>query len=72
MQTGRFKVFKTCTPEFRQEMRAYHRDKNNLVVKINDDVISATRYAVMSLRHARVRPVRKPKVAAASGMGNWR
>lgn len=70
MQTGRFKVFKTCS-KFRQELRAYHRDKNNLVVKINDDVISATRYAVMSLRHARLRPIKKPKAVAAGGIRNW-
>lgn len=70
MQTGRFKVFKTCQ-RFLTEKRAYHRDKNNLVVKINDDVISATRYATMSLRHARIRPVKRAKVAVVSGMSNW-
>lgn len=69
MQTGRFKVFKTCT-RFRTEMRAYHRDKHNLVVKINDDVISATRYAAMSLRHARIRPIRRPQQMLAVGMRN--
>lgn len=70
MQTGRFKVFKTCQM-FLSEMRTYHRDKNNLVVKINDDVISATRYATMSLRHARLRPVRRPREMLTTGMSNW-
>lgn len=70
MQTGRFKVFRNCQ-KFITEKRSYHRDKNGLVVKINDDVISATRYAVMSLRHARIRPLRRAKSMVPTGMSNW-
>jgi phage terminase large subunit-like protein len=51
MQTGRLKVFSTC-PDFFNEMRGYHR-KDGKVVKVEDDVISATRYAVMMKRYAR-------------------
>jgi phage terminase large subunit-like protein len=51
MQTGRLKVFSTCT-EFFEEMRSYHR-KDGKVVKVLDDVISAIRYAMMMRRHAR-------------------
>jgi len=51
MQTGRLKVFSTCT-EFFEEMRAYHR-KDGKVVKVLDDVISAVRYAMMMRRYAR-------------------
>lgn len=43
MKTGRFKVFSTCA-EWWDEFRKYHREKGQ-VVKIDDDVISATRYA---------------------------
>jgi phage terminase large subunit-like protein len=51
MQTGRFKVFSNCT-EFFSEFRAYHR-KDGKVVKEMDDTISAIRYGIMMLRHAK-------------------
>jgi len=51
MQTGRWKVFDTCT-DWLEERRLYHR-KNGLIVKERDDVLSASRYALMMLRHAR-------------------
>lgn len=50
MQTGRFKVFSTCTDWF-EECRLYHR-KDGQVVKKKDDLMSATRYGGMSLRFA--------------------
>ena len=52
MQTGRWKVFSTCT-EWLEEFRLYHR-KDGKVVKERDDVISASRYALMSLRFAKI------------------
>jgi len=51
MSTGRFKVFSHMTEWF-EEFRMYHR-KDGKVVPLKDDLMSATRYAVMSLRHAR-------------------
>jgi hypothetical protein len=50
METGRWKVFKHLTEWF-DEFRLYHR-KNGLIVKLLDDRISASRYAMMMLRHA--------------------
>lgn len=50
MQTGRWKVFSTCRLWF-AERRLYHR-KDGKIVKIRDDVISASRYAYMMLRFA--------------------
>ena len=50
MQTGRFKVFKELN-DWWEEFRLYHR-KDGLVVKEGDDLMCATRYAVMSLRYA--------------------
>lgn len=50
METGRFKVFKTCQDWF-FEKNTYHR-KEGKVVDYNDDLISASRYAMMMLRHA--------------------
>jgi phage terminase large subunit-like protein len=50
MQTGRWKVFSTCK-EWLEEFRLYHR-KDGKVVKERDDVISASRYALMMKRFA--------------------
>jgi phage terminase large subunit-like protein len=50
MQSNRLKVF--ChLEEWFQEFRLYHR-RDGQVVKINDDLLCATRYALMSLRFA--------------------
>lgn len=54
MQTGRFKVFDTLNDWF-EEFRIYHR-KEGIVVKMKDDLMSATRYGVMMLRHSVVDP----------------
>ncbi len=51
MKTGRFKVARHLT-EFFAEKRMYHR-KDGKVVKVNDDIISAVRYAMMELRKAK-------------------
>ncbi|MNL80503.1 Terminase-like family protein [compost metagenome] len=53
MQTGRWKVFRTC-PLWLEEFRLYHR-KDGKVVKERDDVISASRYALMMKRFAKVK-----------------
>jgi phage terminase large subunit-like protein len=50
MRTGRFKVFSTCS-KWLEEFRLYHR-KDGKIVKVNDDALDATRYAVMMLRYA--------------------
>lgn len=55
MQTGRFKVFSNLDEWF-QEFRLYHR-KDGKVVKEMDDLMSATRYALMMRRKAKVRPL---------------
>lgn len=55
MQTGRWKVFVDCA-EWLEERRMYHR-KDGKIVKERDDVISASRYAMMMLRFARTKPV---------------
>lgn len=56
MQQQRFAVFSTCSAWF-DEFRLYHR-KDGKIVKINDDLMSATRMAVMMLREAEVPPTR--------------
>lgn len=62
MQTGRLKVFAHLEDWF-SEFRLYHREDGK-VVKKQDDLMSATRYAVMMKRKAIVRPA--PARAAAS------
>lgn len=57
MTEGRFKVFRHHNDWF-DEMEQYHRDEGK-VVKEYDDLMDATRYAVMSLRFARAKAERE-------------
>lgn len=50
MQTGRFKVFSHLNDWF-EEFRMYHR-KDGKIVKEFDDLMSATRYALMMIRYS--------------------
>lgn len=71
MQTGRFKVFLNLN-EWWEEFRLYHR-VNGKLVKERDDLISATRYAVMMKRMAEIEPTERidePMRADANG-DNW-
>lgn len=54
MEQGRWKVFSTCE-YWLEERRGYHREKGK-VVKLKDDVISASRYALMMIRYAATKP----------------
>lgn len=51
MQTMRLRVFSHLTDWF-EEFRLYHR-KDGVIVKENDDIMAATRYALMMLRKAK-------------------
>ena len=57
MNTGRFKVFKHLNDWF-EEFRLYHR-QDGKVVKEGDDLMAATRYALMMLRWARTETARR-------------
>lgn len=50
MESSRFKVFRHLEQWF-MEFRSYHR-KEGKIVPIRDDIMSATRYACMSLQYA--------------------
>jgi phage terminase large subunit-like protein len=72
MNEGRWKVFSSC-PMWFGEFNLYHR-KDGLVVKLNDDLISASRYAMMGRRFAKVLQRRralardfKPVMAVGAG-----
>lgn len=56
MQAGQFKVFEHLNDWF-EEFRLYHREDGK-VVKIDDDLMDATRMGAMMLRHAKL-PERK-------------
>jgi hypothetical protein len=58
MQTGRFKVFRS-NAEWLEEFRFYHR-KDGVLIKERDDLMSATRYAVMMKRFSTTEPASKP------------
>lgn len=81
MNDGRWKVFEGVCPMWLEEFRLYHRDEGK-IVKEYDDLISASRYAMMMLRHARInRDQRSPfgftgengqaRVAVGTGDVQW-
>ena len=63
MQSGRLKVFSHLN-DWLEEFRMYHR-KDGKVVKLDDDLMSATRYANMMKRFAKINEKTKalPKIA---------
>lgn len=69
MQTGRWKVFSTCGAWF-SEFRLYHR-KDGVIVKIKDDVMSASRYALMMKRMAKTKPKPKQVKTIPVVTGGW-
>jgi phage terminase large subunit-like protein len=69
MQTGRLKVFSTCTDWF-EEFRMYHR-KDGLIVKERDDLMSATRYGVMMIRKAKTKPKPHQATIRPQSAGGW-
>jgi len=68
MQTGRLKVFEHLRDWF-EEFNLYHR-KDGLIVKSSDDLLSATRYAMMMKRFAKVQSQAKQRVLS-SGAPHW-
>jgi len=69
METGRFKVFSNLKDWF-DEWRMYHR-KNGEIAKFNDDLMDATRYAIMMRRHAITQPIRQKPQQSYAGLSNW-
>jgi phage terminase large subunit-like protein len=71
MQTGRLKIFGNLAEWF-EEFRLYHR-KEGKIFKEADDLMSATRYGVMMIRHALLPPAlrseNRKKAMAANALG---
>ena len=61
MQTGRWKVFRTCSEWF-EEYRMFHR-KDGLIVKEGDDLMSASRIGLMMRRFAKTAPLTERAIA---------
>jgi hypothetical protein len=51
LQKGTMKIFRGVRPVL-DEMTQYHRDEHGKIVKVNDDALSALRYAMMMRRYA--------------------
>jgi phage terminase large subunit-like protein len=66
MQTGRWKVFKTCRT-WLEEFRLYHREDGK-IVKERDDVLSASRYALMMKRFAETETSTEPAFVPRRGV----
>jgi hypothetical protein len=70
MQTGRWRVFEHLEDWF-AEFRLYHR-KDGRIVKLDDDRLSAARYAMMMKRFASRKPMRRARHAADNfGADAW-
>jgi phage terminase large subunit-like protein len=74
MRSDRFKVAAGCF-EWQEEFQGYHR-KDGLIVKTNDDLLSATRIGIMQLRSAKVVPLGPtrrdlPVSGLARGINDW-
>ena len=69
MNEGRLKVFSNLQDWF-EEKRQYHR-KDGKVVALRDDLMSASRYAIMSTRFASIQPQPRKVVNKRQGLSNW-
>jgi len=67
---GRAKVF-SIFPEFFEEYRNYHTE-NGQIVAIREDLMSAWRYAFMSVRFAQLPKIRVRSKSIQSGVRLWR
>lgn len=75
MSGGRFKVFSSLS-QWWQEYRLYHRNEQGKIVKANDHLMDATRYAVRSgLKRAKTQEGKKKPGssggAAPAGVAGW-
>jgi phage terminase large subunit-like protein len=62
LSTGRLKIFRTCVKTL-EEYRLYRRDERGNVVKENDHLMDALRYAIMSgLSQARPKEIYRKKI----------
>lgn len=69
MQTKRFKVFKNLH-QWLDEWRMYHR-VDGKIIKQYDDLMDASRYAALSIRHATTETFTIKRIQPPVGARNW-
>lgn len=70
MDDGKFKVFSHLSDFFAEKLN-YHRDENGKIVKVQDDILSAVRYAWMMRRFAiQKSSINRPRKTYAA-VGGW-
>lgn len=71
MSGGKLKVFRTMT-NWLAEYRLYRRDEKGHIVKVNDHLMDATRYLIVSgMDKAKVKPAPKQTKSAQRGENSW-
>lgn len=73
METGQLKIFNTCAKTLR-ELRMYARDENGKVIKGNDHLMDALRYAIVSglpIAKAKSSSLNKYKIPTQQMGGTW-
>lgn len=74
LSSGQLKIFASCLPWF-VEYRNYHRDEKGKIIKKDDHIMDAMRYAAMSgLLRAVAKPVKQasgPRREYVRGPGGW-
>ena len=74
MEQGSLKVFSNLNEWF-EEKRQYHRrktkDGKSKIVDLREDLMSASRYAVMSLRFTSIKPQPRKITNTRQGISNW-
>jgi len=70
MKKGKFKVFSNLN-DWWEEFRIYHR-KDGKIVKLQDDLMAATRYAYMMLRYAQIAPEPSKMILNPRRNYDWR
>jgi phage terminase large subunit-like protein len=71
MLLGKIKIFRTCAT-WLKERRMYHRDVKGRIVRLNEDLICASRYGHMMIRHSRTQSViPQRRGTGTTGMRMW-
>jgi hypothetical protein len=70
MSSGRLKFFKSCSALF-SEFRLYRRDEKGRIVKVNDHLMDALRYLIMSgLDRMKTKPFEKKETVEYQSVGS--
>lgn len=70
MLLKKWKVFRTCQT-WMKEGRMYHRNLKGQIVRMHEDLICASRYAHMMIRHAQTETVRSRRRESGTGLRQW-